>query len=95
MEGDDTKTYQQLDARKFEQFWNEIWQPRERNKITEWISSMTKELEGLEENLKAETRIDLLKTTLKISNWKMPGQEGIHAFGFNSIHDKGQTYLNG
>ena len=29
--GDDTKTYQQPDARETEQFWTKIWQPRECN----------------------------------------------------------------
>ena len=41
---------------------------------------MTKELEGLEEGPKAEIHIDLLKTTLKISNWKTLGHERIHDF---------------
>ena len=34
-------------------------------KKAEWINNMTKELEGLEEGLKAELHIDSLKTTLK------------------------------
>ena len=34
---------------------------------------MTKEFEGLEEGPKAKIDIDLLRTTLKISNWKTPG----------------------
>ena len=65
MGGDDTKTYQQLDAKETEQFWTKIWQPRKHNEIAEWIKTMTKELEGLEEGLKVEILIDLLKTTLK------------------------------
>ena len=65
MIGDDTKTYQQLDARETEQFWTEIWQPRDHNEKAEWIKNMTRELEGLEEGLKAEIYIDLLKMTLK------------------------------
>ena len=28
MGGDDTKTYQQSDARETERFWTKIWQPR-------------------------------------------------------------------
>ena len=63
--GDETKTYQQPDARETEQFCTKIWQPREDKKKAEWINNMTKELEGLEEGPKAETHIDLLKTTLK------------------------------
>ena len=49
---------------------------------------MTKELEELEEGPKAEIQIDVLKTTLIISNWKMPGHDGIHGFWFTSIHDR-------
>ena len=63
--GKDTKTYQQPDARETEQFWTKIWQPREHKEKAEWISNMTKELEGLEEGQKAEIYIDLLKTMLK------------------------------
>ena len=43
---------------------------------------MTKELEGLEEGPKAEILTELLKTSLKISNWKMPDNDGIHGFWF-------------
>ena len=56
----------------------------------EWINNMTRELEGLEEGLKAEIHIDLLKKTLKKSNWKTPGYDEIHGFlfkKFTSIHD--------
>ena len=57
-----------------------------------WIKTMTKELKGLEEAPKAEIHIDLLKSTLKkVSNWKMPGHDGIHVFWFKkftSIHDR-------
>ena len=52
---------------------------------------MAKELKGLEEVLKAEIYIDLLKTTLKKSNWKTPGHDKIHGFWFKkftSIHDR-------
>ena len=53
---------------------------------------MTRELEGLEEGLKGEVHIELLKKTLKkISNWKTPGYDGIHKFWFKkftSIHDR-------
>ena len=41
---------------------------------------MTKELEGFEESQKAEIHIDFVKTILKISNWKTPGDDGIHGF---------------
>ena len=71
MGGDDTKTYQPLDASETEQCWTKIWQTREHYKKAEWISNITKELEGLEEGPKAEIHIYLFKTTLKkISNWK-------------------------
>ena len=53
---------------------------------------MTRELEGLEEGPKAEIHNELLKNTLKkISNWKMPGHDGIPDFWFKkftSIHDR-------
>ena len=61
---DDTKTYQQPDARESEQFWTKIWQPR-KHKKAEWMSNNTKELAGLKKGPKAEIRIDLLQTTLK------------------------------
>ena len=48
--------------------------------------------------LKAEIRINLLKTTLKkISNWKTPGHDGIHGFWFKkftSIHDRLALEMN-
>ena len=62
---DDTKTYQQPDAREIERFWTKIWQPKKHNEKVEWINNMTRELEGLEEGPKAKIHIDLLKTTLK------------------------------
>ena len=62
--GDDTKTYQQPDATETERFWIRIWQQKH-NEKAEWINHMTRELEELEEGLKAEIHIDLLKTTLK------------------------------
>ena len=59
---------------------------------------MTRELEGLEEDPKAEIHIELLKKTLKkISNWKTPGHDGIHAFWFKkftSIHDRLALEMN-
>ena len=36
-----------------------------KNEKAEWINNMTREFEGLEEGLKAEILIDLLRTTLK------------------------------
>ena len=51
--GDDTKTYQQSDAREAEQFWTKIWQPKKHNKKAKWINNMTKEL-GFEEGQKSE-----------------------------------------
>ena len=47
---------------------------------------MTKELEGLEECLKAEIYRNLFKTTLKKTpNWKTPHQIGIHRFWFKKF----------
>ena len=89
--GNDTKTYQQLDAREIEQFWNKIWQPREYDKKAESISNVTKDLKRLEEGQKAGIHIDLHKTTLKMLNWKTPGHDGIHRFWFKkfpTIHDR-------
>ena len=63
--GDDTKTYQQLDARETERFWTETRQPKKQNEKVEWINNMTREVEGFEEGSKAEIHIDLPKTTLK------------------------------
>ena len=58
---------------------------------TEWINNMTIELERPEEGPKAEIHIDLLKTTLKKSNWKTPSPDEIHSFWFKkfaSIHNR-------
>ena len=65
MGGDDTKTYQQPDAKETQRFWTKIWQPKKHNEKAEWINNMTIELEGLEGGPKAEIHIDLLNTTLK------------------------------
>ena len=62
--GDDTKTYQQPDAKATDRFWTKIWQPRKHNKKNEWINNMTRELEGLKEGPKVKMHIDLLKMTL-------------------------------
>ena len=51
---------------------------------------MTKELKSLEEGPKAEIHIDLLKTTVKATKLKRPGQDGIHGLRFKkftSIHN--------
>ena len=54
------------------------------------INHITRELEEREEGPKAEIHTDLPKRTLKkVSNWKMPGHDGIHGFWFKkftSIH---------
>ena len=59
---------------------------------------MTKKLEAFEEVPKAEIHIDLLRTTLrKISNWKMPGKDGIHGVWFKkfpSIHARLALKMN-
>ena len=98
MGGHDPKTYQQPDTRETERFWTKIWQPKKHNEKAEWINDMTRELEGLEEGLKAEIHMDLLRKTLKkISNWKTPGHHGIHGFWFKkftSIHDRLALEMN-
>ena len=59
---------------------------------------MTRELEGLKEDPKAEIHMELLKKTLKkISNWKTSGHDGIHGFRFKkfiSIHDRFALEMN-
>ena len=59
---------------------------------------MTKELEGLEEGLKEETRrFTQNDTKKKISNWKMLGHDGINGFWFkkfSSIHDRLAQEMN-
>ena len=65
MGGDENKTYEQLDAKETQRFWTKIWQPKKHNKKAEWINNITRELEGLEEGLKAEILADLFKMTLK------------------------------
>ena len=83
LEGYDNKTYQQPDAKKTQRFWTKICPPK---------NIMKRELEELEEGLKAEIHTDLLKTTLKkLSNWETPANDGIHGFWFKrftSIHDR-------
>ena len=67
------------------------------NKKAQWINNIIKELEGLEEGSKAEIHIDLLKTSLKKSNWKTAGHDGIHGFlfkKFTSIHDRLALEMN-
>ena len=67
--GDDDKTYQLPDAKETERFWTKIWQPKQHNEKAEWINHITRELEELEEGVKAEIHTDLLKMTLrKVSN---------------------------
>ena len=65
MGGDDNKIYQQPNAKETERFWTKTWQLKQHNEKAEWINHITKELEQLEEGLKAEIHTDLLKTTLK------------------------------
>ena len=90
--GHDTKTYQQPDAKETEQFWTKIWRAKKHNEKAEWISDMTRELEGLEEGPKMEIHIEQLKKTVKmISNWKTSGHDGIHGFWFKkfiSVNDR-------
>ena len=69
-----------------------------KNEKAEWINHLTRELEKLEEGLKAEIHTDLLKTKLKnVSNWKTSGHHRIHGFWFKkfpSIHDRLALEMN-
>ena len=70
---------------------------KKHNEKAEWINHIRRELEELEEGLKAEIHTDLLKTTLKVSNWKTPGHDGINGFWFKkftSIHDRLALEMN-
>ena len=71
---------------------------KKHNEKAEWINHITRELEQLEEDPKAEIHTDLLKTTLKnVSNRKTPGNDGIHGFWFKkftSIHDRLALEMN-
>ena len=71
---------------------------KKHNEKAEWINHITRELEVLEEEPKAEIHADLLKTTLKkVSNWKTPGHDGINGFWFKkftSIHDRLTQEMN-
>ena len=85
--GSDTKTYQKTDAKENKQFWMKKWQPKKHNENAEWINTITREQEGLEEGPKTEIHVDLLKTTLKrISNWKTLGHDGITWLLVQEIH---------
>ena len=67
------------------------------NEKTEWINNMAREHEGFEESLKVEIHIDLHKMTLKMSNWKTTGHDGIHGFwlqNFISIHERLAQEMN-
>ena len=92
------KTYQQPDIKENERFWTKIWQPKKHNQNAGWINNITRELEGLEDGPEIEIHVDLLKTTLKrISNWKVPGHDGIHGFWFKkstSIHGRLALEMN-
>ena len=69
IKGECTKTYQQPDNEETKQFWYKIWEWREHNRKAEWISNIGKELEGLEETLKAKIHLDPLRATLpKVPN---------------------------
>ena len=86
-QNNERKFYQQPDAKEAKRFWSKIWQPRELNKKAEWISNMSKDLEGLKERPKTEIHIDLLRMTQKITNWKTPGHDGINTWSLvQKIH---------
>ena len=89
--GDDTKTYQQPDARETERFWTKIWQPKKHNQKSELITKWLKNQKGSKKAKSGNTHRFNLNNTEKISNWKMPGHDGIRGFWFKeftSIHDR-------
>ena len=52
---------------KTERFWKKIWQPKKQYiRKGEWINTISKDVDGLEEGSKVDILIDLLKTTLNI-----------------------------
>ena len=55
--------------RETKRFGTKIWQPKN-NEKAKWINNITRELEGLKENPKAEIHIDLLKMTQKLQTRK-------------------------
>ena len=61
--GDEMKTYQPPDVKETKQF-GQKYGNQKHNEKPEWIKNMTIEQEGLEESLKVEMHIDLLKKTL-------------------------------
>ena len=67
------------------------------NEKAKCINNMSKKLEGLQEGLKVEIHINLLKKTLKVSNWKTPRHDGIYGFWFvkfTSIHERLALEMN-
>ena len=91
VEGDDMKTYQQPDARETEQFWSKIRQPgehkksrmdKQHGKIIRWTRRRSKS---------GNTHRFTQNNTKKISNWKIPGYNGIDGCWFKkftSIRDR-------
>ena len=72
--GEFRNTYQPPDDKETKQIWGKIWERREHNRKIKWITNIGKDIEGLEEKLKAKIRLVSLRATLqKVRNWKTPG----------------------
>ena len=62
------KTYQQQDDKEPKQFLSKIWEQKDQNRKSEWMSNIEKELEGLKEGSKV--KIHLEQHSKKVTNWK-------------------------
>ena len=68
-----------------------IWERKEHNRKTEWISKIGKELEGIEEGPKARIHLDLLRAILKKRSRKRPAMMAYMDTSlkkFTSIYDR-------
>ena len=68
--------------RKQQNFGAKYENVRDHDRKAEWINNVEKELKGLKEGSKAKhiPRFTQNNVKKKISNWKIPGNNGIHGF---------------
>ena len=59
------KIYPPPNIREAKQLWIKIWESKDHIRKGEWINNMEKELQGLEEGLKAKLHLHSLRETLK------------------------------
>ena len=65
------KSYQQPNDKETKQFWSKIWQRREHNRKTEWISNMGKKVRRTRRRTESENTHRLTPSnTQKMPNWK-------------------------